>query len=74
MYSLDRDYDITVVDNNGKRAGSVRFHNNAVPQVGGSIMLGGQKRRVLDVTIDYDAMNKQTQHQGTKVPVTVTVE
>ena len=74
LYTLDRDYDISVQDANGRRVAPVRTHCNAIPQVGGSIMLGGQKRRVVDVITDYDAMAKQTQHQGTKVPVTVVVE
>lgn len=74
MYTLDRDYDVSVVDAEGGRVGSVRTHCNAIPPVGGSILLGGKKLRVLDVVVDYDAMNRQTQHQGTKVPVTVVVE
>jgi len=74
LFSRDRDFDISVQDASGRRVAPVRYHCNAIPQVGGSIMLGGKKLRVVDVVIDYDAMAKQTQHQGTKVPVTVVVE
>lgn len=74
VYTNDRDYDISVEDTSGRRAGSVRYHCNAIPPVGGSVMLGGKKLKVVDVMIDYDAMARQTQHQGTKVPVKVVVE
>lgn len=73
IWSNDRDYDVSVVYESGRRAGPVRYHNNAIPPVGGSITLGGKVLRVVDVNVDYDAMNKQTQHQGTRVPVTITV-
>lgn len=73
FFSRDRDYDITILDTTGRRIGSPVFCN-ARPAIGESVTVRGATRRVVDVVIDYEAMGRATQHQGTKVPVKVVVE
>lgn len=69
-----RDYRITTVLANGKKGPPVANHTNACPEIGDQVTLGGKDYRVVGRKFDLDALKLQTQHEGTVVPVQLTLE